>query len=112
MFLAIKRSIKGRPVFIIFGEMMNIIDVMKRLKSEVHEKAELIISNNALGIEFRIRTYLDDDWHSRAYTISYEAMEKANFDIVAEAMDESIRWMAHSVNKGCVRLSDQRIRLA
>ncbi len=90
---------------------MNIIDIMKRLKSEVHESAELLISNNRLGVEFRIRVYMDDNIHCHSHMISYEAIENAAFDIVDYKMDKSIQLMALSVN-GHVNLSDQRIRLA
>lgn len=82
---------------------MDIVDVMKRLESEVHESSELLISTNPWGLEFRIRVYIDDEVHCRSFMVSYQAIEKANFDIIALEMDEAIRDIRHDK-----RISTQR----
>ena len=78
---------------------MDIIDVMKQLHDEVDESAELLISNNPWGLEFRIRIYIDDDIHCRSFMVSFQAIEKANFDILGLEMDEAIRAIKHHKRK-------------
>jgi len=83
--------------FLNFGTGMDIVKTMKRLEDEIDESAELLISNNPWGLEFRIRAYIDDKAHCRSFMVSYDAIEKANFDILELEMDEAIRTIRYAM---------------
>lgn len=76
---------------------MDIVETMKRLENEVHESAELLISTNPWGLEFRIRVYIEDELHCRSFMVAYQAIEEANFDIIELEIDEAIRTIRYAI---------------